>query len=492
MRQLPLGNRTPAELILKLQKQLVLATKMKIRAIHFDMKAMIPNSECMLSFVEKLASLGINYLLIEFEDQFPFASYPFAAHKDAYTKETFRVLNRKCRELGIGIIPLLQSVGHLDYILKHAEFKDVREGTSNLYQWCLSNPRTWKIWKNMTEEILDVFPDCEFFHIGADEATLDHPCPKCQGKDNFQLYIAMVEQCVDFLKAKGKKAIIWDDMFRNRELKPLKEFFKKVIPCVWRYGIMDENLSRRFADLGIEFWSASCLQANHRYRGMGSQVLKQKNVDDWADVIAKYAPAGHIGTIWGRIQSLYPIESTMPQAMYMIAYLAETLNNGKILDKAEFNKKIAASFFALPKLNMHLLSCNFSYEPDLVKKELQLWLGKAEKNNDILEIWYAFNEIDVLYRYIDTCFSSNEALLPLYKEGKATERMTNNWLDGVKIIKERTAGLKAMLKKDLGKYFTANLLDEFIEQRFCAMLEQNERWGKIIAKAKKDFAKHYQ
>ena len=452
---------------------------MNVRCLHLDMKSLFPKAEYLFSLLERFAEMGYTHILLEFEDKFPFDAYPDSTHPAAYTKAGFQAVAAKCRTLGIGVIPLLQCAGHLDYFLKEPAYRKWSEN-NDTFQWCLSNPETLKVWQTMAEEILEIFSDCEYFHIGADEVKLKAPCSRCIGKDPFGLYLGRVRACTDFLRRKGRKVLVWDDMFRNHDLKLSGDLLRQVVPCVWQYGEVDEKIIRRYAEAGVCYWAASRIQTNERYLGMGRQRAMQQNADDWAEIQRKYPAEGHIGTLWGRIQSLYPINTTLPQAMYMAAYLAETLKNGGIASRKEFNRNFAETFFGLPDLDLDSIVYGFGNEPELVKEKLELRLGKAPRNGDILEIWHAFNEIDRLYWYIDMCFRSNDALLAQYRAGRATTAMLNNFLDGVRITKERTEALRGELDRVLEKYFPRIQLDEFKSQRFDSMLEINERWGRIL------------
>ena len=61
--------------------------------------------------------------------------------------------------------------------------------------------------------------------------------------------------------------------------------------------------------------------------------------------------------------------------------------------------------------------------------------------------------------------------------------MLSNWQDGVRITEERTEDLCLKLDQILGKYYPQVQLDEFKRERFESMLENNARWGKILAEA---------
>ena len=455
---------------------------MKNRVIHLDMKSLFPKADYLLSLLERFAEMGYTHILLEFEDKFPFDAYPDSTHPAAYTKAEFLAVAEKCRALGIGVIPLLQCAGHLDYFLKEPAYRKWSEN-NDTFQWCLSDPETLTIWQTMAEEILEIFPDSEYFHIGADEVKLKNPCPQCAGKNAFELYLHRVRSCTDFLLAKRKKVLMWDDMFRNHGLNESGDLLHQVIPCVWQYRTVDEKIIQRYAGAGIRYWAASRIQRHDRYRGMGRQRPMQQNVDDWADIQKKYPAEGHIGTLWGRIQSLYPINTTVPQAMYMAGYLAETLKHGKITDRTAFNRNFAERFFGLPELDLDSVVYGFGNEPELAGTKLSPWLGNAPRNGDILEIWHTFNEIDRLYVYIDDCFSSNGALLAKYRTGEVTSAMLSNWLDGVRITQERTEALCRELDRILGKYYPQIQLDEFKQERFESMLETNARWGGILEEA---------
>ncbi len=456
---------------------------MKYRVIHFDMKSMIPAAEYALALAGEIAELGYTHILMEFEDKFPFEAFPAVAHPAAWSKEDFRRFNGKCRSLGLSVIPLLQCAGHLDYFLKHDEYKDLRKGTT--YRWCLADGRAFDCWRTMAEEILEVFSDCTFFHIEADEVQLKRPCPKCGEIDRFAQYLEHVERCTDFVISRGRKVLVWDDVFRHHELEPLKALLQKVTPCVWLYrDDVNENIVRKYAELNIPFWGASKIQYNERYRGMGPQKKVRRNVDLWAEMNDKYTISGHIGTIWGRDQCQSPICDTFLQSMYMIAYLGETLQNGRISDMSAFNRRFAENFFGLPELDISAVTESFMYEPEQVKKELEKWLDKAPKHGDILKTWHMFNEIDLFYSYIDSCFAANNAMLPQYRRRMDPNEQTDNWLDGVRITAERTNELQKAMDEVLPAYFPQIMLDEFKAQRFMAMLEQNARWGEEIAAAK--------
>ena len=444
---------------------------MKVRSLHFDMKGMIPKAGYMQSLTKDIASWGFNHLLVEFEDKFPYRCCPFARHPAAYTRKQLAALNSP----GLRVIPLLQCAGHLDYLLKYPQMRELRKD-GKWYQWDMSRPEVFDLWRKMADEILEVFPDCEYFHIGADEVEMTGP-------GDFETYVRHVERCAEYLRKKGKKVIIWDDMFRKHDLSKLQGLLHKTIVQVWQYREVDEHLVRNLIEAGAEVWGASRIQEDRFYCGIGSQVKMRKNADDWTEVSAKYGLQGHTGTIWGRIQSTTPLCATLPQSMYMIAYLGESLTSGRKPNLTAFHRKLG-DWFGIPSKDIAGLAANFHYEPEAAAK----FLKEPSRHGDIMEIWRVLNGMDCLSAYINDCFSSNNAMFRLYREGGAPPKTTNNYLDGVRIIGERVEAMKQEIDSVLGKYFPPSLLEEFKSERFDSVLFWNEIQKKELLRAQKKFS----
>lgn len=457
---------------------------MDIKAFHFDMKGMIPKADFMLKLLPEFSRMGYNAILVEFEDKFPYQQLQEIIHPDAWSREEFIRFRNLCGELKMEIIPLVQCAGHLDYVLKHDKYRHLRDGNpprETTSQWCLADPtEPFKVWQTMTTEILEFFPECRYFHIGADEFNFNIPCSRCSADERFDLFIDHVIHCTKFVKAYGKKVIVWDDTFRKRESAKLDELLPMVIPCVWQYLGVDEKIVEKMCKKSPEVWGASKIQNDDRYRGMGSQSAVEKNVNDWCDVLEKFPLQGHIGTIWGRNHGLSQLAATLPQSFYMLAYLAYSLDHGKITDRKAFRKNFVKEYFGLDSAEF---IDTLGTLPAYAEKLLSYASEKVSRNQEIMEIYTLFNKLDSLWEYCDACFGANCALYPKYVTNTATDDLTRNFLDGVRITQERAAELKTEFLQKLGKFFTPAVLDEYISSRFDGMLEINAFWGKIITSA---------
>ena len=94
-----------------------------VRAIHIDLKGMPPRMERLLQLLRLYADAGYNTLLIEWEDMFPWKEEKFR-RAEAYTEKDVQMLAERAAGLNLEIIPLIQSYGHLENVLRHDAHAD--------------------------------------------------------------------------------------------------------------------------------------------------------------------------------------------------------------------------------------------------------------------------------------------------------------------------------------------------------------------------------
>lgn len=441
------------------------------RVMHIDLKGLCPKAGFAHKLMDDLQTFGYNHILMEFEDKFPFESCPEIVHTGAYTKAELAAFKRP----GLSVIPLMQCAGHLDYLLACKEYAFLRD-KERTYQWDLGQEAAFELWRKMTDEILEVYPDAEYFHIGADEVEL-------ADEKEFERYVIHVERCVDYLRARNLKVLIWDDVFRRHTHPLLDRLMPKVIVCVWQYRAINEELVTNMVKLGAEVWGASRVQTNTKYRGFGRLKLKFKNLNEWLEINQRHQLKGHIGTLWGRAQCLSPLNASLPDSMYMAAYLAEGLLKGKV-DRSEFDARFASEYFDTPDFEMGKFADLIGSDPDLAA----LLIKPVKKNQEVMEIWQLLNEMDSYFKYCDRCFAANSGMLSGYRKGVIPPKLTRNYADGVRITNEKAAMFKEKITSCFAKYFVDGQIDEYLSSRFDALLEENARWGEIITQAQKLYA----
>ena len=134
------------------------------------------------------ALLKFNYAVLEPWGMYRSEKHPWWGWPGAkMTKAEVRRLVALGRDLGITLVPQLNAFGHASSARsctkKHA-ILDLQPEYEPLFEpggwnWCLTNPETQRILRELIVELHEDFGNPPFFHLGCDEA--DPPgCPDCR------------------------------------------------------------------------------------------------------------------------------------------------------------------------------------------------------------------------------------------------------------------------------------------------------------------------
>ncbi|NOZ29784.1 MAG: family 20 glycosylhydrolase [Chloroflexi bacterium] len=232
-----------------------------VRGIHLDLKGAMAPFDYWREVIVTLAHYKINALLIEYEDKFPYTGHPDIVGPGALTPGEVAELVELAREHCIEVIPLVQCLGHVEYVLRHERYAHLRED-GELSQYCPLEPGAAELFREMADEVIAAHPYSRYFHLGADETWVLGQCPRCreeaarQGK--LGLYMDYVVPAIEHIRSRGKVPIIWDDMvWRTPQPDRVDRFPADTVMCDWFYHITEpqvpyflwgdeENMSRRW------------------------------------------------------------------------------------------------------------------------------------------------------------------------------------------------------------------------------------------------------
>lgn len=260
---------------------------LKIRGVHFDLKGVMPKFEYLVEAIKRLSRYKLNTLLMEYEDKFKYDRHPVINSPVALTKKEIKELIKVAEEHYIQIIPLIECLGHVEYVLRHKEYKYVAEGKDELQQYCPLNAKTLQLYKDFCSEILALHKNTQYFHIGGGETRLLGKCKKCaqktkrQGKE--KLYVDYVKEVCRFIKEQGKIPILWDDMLsRGYQPELVRKLPKETIIMYWLYDPGTDKIP-------YLLWPGDGCNA--------SQKWYIKNHGEWDSSIEKMVPPPHFGFI---------------------------------------------------------------------------------------------------------------------------------------------------------------------------------------------------
>lgn len=232
--------------------------------------------------IERLIRLAayykLNYAVIESWGTYQSKVAPwFGWDEGRMTIKEIKRLKAIADDLGISLIPQLNVFGHATCGRvgsgKHASL-DIRPEYQSYFEpmagwnWCLSNPHTVSLQKELIKEMYDAFGSPEYFHIGCDEATVPS-CPDCIAQSYSTLFGKHVKEISNYVKALGAKTLMWHDMLIERNdprwkglhakgtketASLINELPKDIALCDWYYRnpLSDYPSLRYFKELGFD------------------------------------------------------------------------------------------------------------------------------------------------------------------------------------------------------------------------------------------------
>jgi hypothetical protein len=153
------------------------------RLVHLDLKGAPPKLNYLKELIPFIKKAGATGVLIEYEDFFPYKSeLETIRNQNHYTNQELLQIFNLLGEHKLSLIPLIQTYGHLEFVLKLKQFANLRENSKH-YQVITpcSNETYEKVLFRLIDQILEVHPDSlEYIHIGCDEVYHINVNPDCK------------------------------------------------------------------------------------------------------------------------------------------------------------------------------------------------------------------------------------------------------------------------------------------------------------------------
>jgi hypothetical protein len=186
------------------------------RGYHLDLRVQQLTVAYFREFIDNLALLKYNLLVVEWEDKVPYERHPLISAPGCYTHDQLKELIAYARARYIEVVPQLQCLGHATYILKHDLYADLRETPNDVDQMCPQNKNTLKLFRELAAELVKLHPETRLFHIGGDEAWSLGRCPACKAVADREgqggLYAAYIKQVCETVEKLGRTPILWGDI----------------------------------------------------------------------------------------------------------------------------------------------------------------------------------------------------------------------------------------------------------------------------------------
>ncbi|VDM13484.1 unnamed protein product [Wuchereria bancrofti] len=152
------------------QKNFDQVNPFKEKIVHFDLKGAPPTLKYYKKIFPLLKEMKVDGILMEYEDMFPYWNELSVLKRTiAYSKTILKAILELASNNNLEVIPLVQTFGHMEFVLKHSKYSIYREDMFKHDTICPSDEGSWHLITEMLTQIRIMHPNAKRIHIGADE-----------------------------------------------------------------------------------------------------------------------------------------------------------------------------------------------------------------------------------------------------------------------------------------------------------------------------------
>lgn len=207
-------------------------------AYHLDLKVVLFRREWLRELFGELARLGFTHVCFEIEDSVRLDCLPGVGKIDSYSNEEFAGILSDCRAAGLEAFPLVQIMGHLEFLLHHGPYQRLRDNPGALAELAASSAEGGNLIAALVDETFELFGRPALFHLGADEVRSITLPPDSQ-RTITEVYAEHVSRFIRQVAALGARPMIWADIVlahpESVEMLP-----RDVIFCDWDYWTAED------------------------------------------------------------------------------------------------------------------------------------------------------------------------------------------------------------------------------------------------------------
>ena len=354
----------------------------KVKGFHLDLRIQVMTPEALKAFASELSSFGMNTLIMEWEGTYPFEKHPTISNKYSYSREEVKDFIDYCEELGIKVIPLQQSLGHVEYILRNYRYSFLQEDHKDISQLCpmevLGNKELF------TDLLTDMagMHNSDYIHIGGDETYLLGHCDECAAKVEIEgkskLFVDHMKMIAEIVMDLGKKPVMWADIILKYP-EAASQLPSETIFVDWNYGWRVNHFGdvHELQNLGFEFWGAPSIRCHPdnwyvtdwptHFKNQEEFIPYARNADYEGMVMTSWSTTGLYGFTWDvgyEVVDMVQIRNTYPLSGFRIsiASYAQAVASEKPLDAKAFILDYGNQRFGLKKKDAQALY-DFLYSP---------------------------------------------------------------------------------------------------------------------------------
>jgi hypothetical protein len=357
-----------------------------VRGFHVDLRIQVMTMEALRALADELAGFGINTLVMEWEASYPYLNNATISNDLAYTREEIASFIDYCGERGIDVIPLQQCFGHVEYILRHDRYSDLKEDRKDISQLCpLREEEDSLLFADLFADLAAMHKS-DYIHIGGDETYLLGHCPACslkaatEGKS--KLFVDYMKMMCDIIIGLGKKPVMWADILLKYP-EAAAEMPSETIFIDWNYGWKTNYFGDITAlqEKGLEFWGSPAIRSHpdnayvtcweKHFNNQRDFIPYAREAGYTGIVMTSWSTSGVYGFTWDvnyEVVEMEQIRNTYPLSGFriLLASYAQALNQLEPIDPRSFVVQYAADRFGLNESEGELLWETLTIPPELI------------------------------------------------------------------------------------------------------------------------------
>lgn len=317
----------------------------RIRGFHLDLRIQVMKMPALKAFAKQLSENGINTLVMEWEASYPYQQHSVISNQYAYTRQEVTDFIAYCNQLKIDVIPLQQSFGHVEYILRHSRYAQLREDEKDYSQ---VNPIKEKecraLFSDLYKDLISTHTS-QYIHIGGDETyLLGHSAASKKKADSLgmgRLYGDYIKMLCELVVSLGKRPVVWADIALKYP-EALKELPKETIFIDWNYGWALDRFGdhKKLQESGFEIWGAPAIRSGPDNYFLASWQTHLKNIETFIPQARALNYKGIIMTSWSTSGVYSPVFESHADPFDLVAIR-------RVYPQTGFNLLISAYFEAL-------------------------------------------------------------------------------------------------------------------------------------------------
>ncbi|XP_060700177.1 hexosaminidase D-like [Hemiscyllium ocellatum] len=334
-----------------------------LKLVHLDLKGAPPRVSYLLEILPLLSHLGADGILLEYEDMFPYeGKLQKLRSPNAYSPSEIKEIMNLARVLHFEVIPLVQTIGHMEFVLKHKMFSHLREMKGFPNSLIPHKKESMDVVKSMIDQIMAIHKDSKWLHIGSDEVY--YLGESEESKQLFaqtettadSLFLSHVKAVANYIVTSypNVKPIIWDDMLRNINEEKLKESMLSqfVELMIWEYNanldidsMMLQIQKYKHSGFSVMWFASAFKGATGAAQSLTPISYHLANHLQWLKVTEALSRdsiqlRGIALTGWQRYDHFSVLCELLPVGLPSLAVCLQALKNGVFSEKEEdFVKK---------------------------------------------------------------------------------------------------------------------------------------------------------